>query len=182
MLSLPEEGTNGKVIVYQILCTENGSSLYKNSSKRNVGRVSTGQFVEEDNYLFYFTKGGVNGDKYRIYNYETGKSITLESGYYYANKDIDVFVEYTLTAAADRSGLIVSSADGNWYVAGSNLTANATEQSHFKLIKIGEKDTPTNIETTVIETEAVYYDLTGRVVTKPVKGIYIHNGKKIMFK
>ncbi len=184
MLSLPEEGTDGKVIIYHIQCVDNGSYLYKSSNKRTEGRVSTGQYTSEEDtdYWFYFTKGGIHGDKYRIYNYATGKSVTLENGNYYANKDIDVFNEYTFTAAADRSGLTVSSADGNWYVVGSNLTANTTEQSHFRLIKIGEKETPTSIETAVIETEAVYYDLTGRIVTMPVKGIYIHNGKKIILK
>ena len=184
MLSLPEEGTDGKVIIYHIQCVDNGSYLYKSSNKRTEGRVATGQYTSEEDkdYWFYFTKGGIHGDKYRIYNYATGKSVTLENGNYYANKDIDVFNEYTFTAAADRSGLTVSSADGNWYVVGSNLTANTTEQSHFRLIKIGEKETPTSIETAVIETEAVYYDLTGRIVTMPVKGIYIHNGKKIILK
>ena len=185
MLSLPEEGTDGKVIIYHIQCVDNGSYLYKSSNKRTEGRVVTGQYTSADdtNYWFYFTKGGIHGDKYRIYNYATGKSVTLENGNYYTNKDIDVFNEYTFTAAADRSGLTVSSADGNWYVAGSNLTANATEQSRFRLIKIGEA-TNTSIEMTEVNTEAndIYYDLTGRIVPKPTKGIYIHQGKKVMIK
>ena len=185
MLSLPEEGTDGKVIIYHIQCVDNGSYLYKSSNKRTEGRVATGQYTSEEDkdYWFYFTKGGIHGDKYRIYNYATGKSVTLENGNYYANKDIDVFNEYTFTAAADRSGLTVSNADGNWYVAGSNLTANATEQSRFKLIKIGEA-TNTSIEMTEVNTETngTYYDLTGRIVPKPTKGIYIHQGKKVMFR
>lgn len=185
LLSLPEEGTEGKVIIYHIQCVDNGSYLYKSNNKRTEGRVATGQYssTDDEEYWFYFTKAGINGDKIRIYNYATGKSITLEGGNYYANKDIDVFTEYTFTAAADRSGLTITSADGNWYVAGSNLTANATEQSRFRLIKIAEA-TNTSIEETVDDTEAntAYYDLTGRVVAKPTKGIYIHEGKKVMIR
>ena len=108
----------------------------------------------------------------------------MADGYYYANKDTDVFAEFSIVAAGDRSGLAISGTDGYWYVPASNLTANATEASRFRLIKIGEA-TNTGIEEVVTETELesdVYYDLTGRAVANPGKGIYIHNGKKIMIK
>ena len=185
MLGLPEEGTDGKVIIYNIQCVDNEGYLYYNDSKRNGGRVQMSQSVSADNanYWFYFTKGG-NGDKYRVYNYATGKSVVLADGYYYANKDVDTFTEYSIVAADDRSGLTISSTDGYWYLPASSLTANATEMSRFRLIKIGEA-TNTGIEEAVIETESatsIYYDLTGRPVEKLTRGIYICNGKKVMIR
>ena len=41
MLGLPEEGTDGKVIIYNIQCVDNEGYLYYNDNKRNGGRVQT---------------------------------------------------------------------------------------------------------------------------------------------
>jgi hypothetical protein len=54
-----------------------------------------------------------------------------------------------------------------------------------KLFRLGNKantDGIKNLTQTLSQGEGAIYDLSGRRVSEPTKGIYINNGKKIMVK
>ena len=53
-------------------------------------------------------------------------------------------------------------------------------------LSFGDDDETTDIESVTTDEEAkdndVYYNLNGQRVSNPQKGVYIHNGKKVIIK
>lgn len=182
-VKLPEVASDGKLVVYHIQSVENQGYLYKYNSGRNAGRVATGllESVEDTNYWFYFVKGSKEG-KYQIYNYATGKSVSLSNDYLYVTKDVDLPTEYSVSIANDCEGLLISSDEGNWIVAGSYLRTNITTGSLFLLHRISEVTAIDDIVPNQDDVDNVYYDLQGRVVSNPTSGIYIYKGQKVVVK
>lgn len=67
-----------------------------------------------------------------------------------------------------------------WYMKVSGWS-NSQQASDVKILVFGEEDA-TGIETMKEVSNMTVYDLQGRRVENPAKGIYIVNGKKVMFK
>ncbi len=64
------------------------------------------------------------------------------------------------------------------------MAANAAATGELKLygVEVVQGETGINPYPTLPEGETVYYDLSGRRVEHPTKGIYIINGKKVVIK
>ena len=82
---------------------------------------------------------------------------------------------------AFRFYLTIEDRDDNPYATPSANPAS------IKVIVIGEEDEPDAVETLDLRNEAeteapVYYDLSGKRVDAPTRGIYIRNGRKVFLK
>ena len=97
---------------------------------------------------------------------------TVEADSYYALGNFDGFGFYlssVTTIPAKKAYLLAS------YIPSS-------EPSAAKSYLLGLEDVTAIDDVEVEEDEKVYYDLAGRKVLKPTKGVYIVNGKKILVK
>ena len=181
-LKLPEVGTDGKCILYRIQCLDNGEYLYKfEGSRFTKGRLATGMYesADDNNYWFYLVKGKEAG-KYRIYNHATMLPVTFSDGYHYVSKETDTPLEFSIAISEEEGGLVITGAEGAWNLtAGVYIGASSTEHSLFLLHKMGEVSDIEELHTPSVD-DGIYYDLTGRRVDNPIKGIYIHNGKKVL--
>ncbi len=65
-----------------------------------------------------------------------------------------------------------------------NLTTNSAEAQAIRIRFAGEEDDTTGIESSVLDAQGsqLIYDLQGRRVLNPTKGMYIVNGKKVVIK
>ena len=68
-----------------------------------------------------------------------------------------------------------------WYMKTTELSTSQQKASEVKIL-VFDEDEETGIETLKEESDMRVYDLQGRRVEKPAKGLYIVDGKKIMFK
>ena len=181
-LKLPEVGTDGKCILYRIQCLDNEEYLYKfEGSRFTKGRLATGMYesADDNSYWFYLVKGKEAG-KYRIYNHATMLPVTFSDGYHYVSKETDAPLEFSIAISEEEGGLVITGAEGAWNLtAGVYIGASSTEHSLFLLHKIGEVSDIEELHTPSVD-DGIYYDLTGRRVDNPIKGIYIHNGKKVL--
>ena len=181
-LKLPEVGTDRKCILYRSQCLDNEEYLYKfEGSRFTKGRLATGMYesADDNSYWFYLVKGKEAG-KYRIYNHATMLPVTFSDGYHYVSKETDAPLEFSIAISEEEGGLVITGAEGAWNLtAGVYIGASSTEHSLFLLHKIGEVSDIEELHTPSVD-DGIYYDLTGRRVDNPIKGIYIHNGKKVL--
>ena len=96
------------------------------------------------------------GDKYYALQYGTGANASV-LGFYYINAGGAAF-----TSGAHKAWLALPAASREFFEIDGDVTA-------IKNIKVGTEDN-------------VYYDLQGRRVFYPTKGLYIVNGKKVVLK
>jgi len=71
------------------------------------------------------------------------------------------------------------------YIPANRAYLPFSTSSQVNFINVSFGDTPTDIDALKISIEDdsdEIYDLTGRKVTAPQKGIYIVNGKKVLYK
>ena len=92
--------------------------------------------------------------------------------------DTPTYVLYNNEFHISRTGTLAA---GKAYLQRYASTSMPISTSTFS---IGPKPSPTAIERveTIRAAEDMVYDLQGRIVTKPTKGLYIVNGKKMMVK
>ena len=71
-----------------------------------------------------------------------------------------------------------------WYLEINPSDENTTATFSFGRFGNGENEGTTGLENVKVEivNDNVYYDLSGRRVENPAKGIYIQNGKKVYVK
>ena len=180
---LPETSNKSERITYFIHDVASGENLCQYlASPRYEGRVSKGnpESIDDNNYLFYFCAGTEKG-KYTIYNCATELPVTVDSkNYLMVNQTTAAPVEYSITAAEDGNGFIISYSGKHWSTS-SYVTLNSTNQSVYKFQEVGKTTNVENITVGELDSD-IYFDLTGRRVDNPTTGIYIHNGKKILVK
>ena len=180
--TLPEVSNNSERITYFIQEVATGENLYQYLAGRNAGRLSKGlsTSMDDNNFLFYFCAGSENG-KYTIYNCATELPVTADSkNYLMVNQSTEAPVEYTITAAEDGNGYIISDSEKYWSTS-SYVMLSGTNPSAYKFQKISVTARVENITVGELENE-FYFDLMGRRIENPTTGIYIHNGKKILVK
>ena len=179
--TLPEVSNNSERITYLIQDVATGENLYQYVTGRNAGRLSKGLSVsmDDNNALFYFCAGSEKG-KYTIYNCATELPVTADSkNYLMVNQEGEAPVEYTITAAEDGNGYVISNSEKYWST--SSYVMLGTTPSVYKFQEVGKTTNVENIIVGELEND-IYFDLTGRRVDNPTTGIYIHNGKKILVK
>ncbi len=120
-----------------------------------------------------------NGNKYNLvgqYTRRNTATIEAEDGVDY--KDIYAMAGGTLKKAG---GANVTLGAYRWYLSIEPAAGNATMMFKFGNFNQGNA---TSVDNIVVDSDAnrnnnIYYDLSGRAVDNPVKGIYIYNGKKV---
>lgn len=146
---------------YLIRAKQTGEKTFTLKNARLYSPAKRSYTVSSWSTLFTFvgTYTGVTGEE-------------MVNGGYYALGD------GTLHPAASTTSTLGSY---RWYMKVSGWQANQQGASEVK-IKVFDEDDETGIEALKEETEMRVYDMQGRRVEKPSKGMYIVNGKKVLVK
>ncbi len=187
--------TKDKLIAWYLL-KDNGTDNYlsvKESSDKNNGRLNqVDEYSLNDRALWAFASTG-RPNEYKIYNcacegYISNKEGMLANNLYITENNKPLAVIYN----ADENSFLLSDASGKYLRYSSNYVSlgikNSASAWSFELVLLEEDKELADIITIVegILEEGNYnedcYDLSGRKVVNPGKGIYIQNGKKVIFK
>ena len=142
MLALPKASTEQEINIYYLLRSDNGEYAYSfpgdYSQRQYRGRIGSGIYddPEDPDYWFYFKQGSEEG-KYTIYNYEAGNPVTYDDGNLVTNLESETAPEYTIALSEDGKELIITAAEGNWYMQKERtrelLVASAEEYTPWRL-------------------------------------------------
>lgn len=145
------------------------------------------------------TKGTDSGTSTRVLEAAQTSTMELQSANGNVYKLVGQYEKRTSGTIVDEDGAtgIYAMSGGALKQAGNNnvtlgayrwyLTIEPSAASSAMVFKFGQfqDSATTGIEDVKVNTEKYddkYYDLSGRIVEKPVKGIYIYKGKKIYYK
>ncbi len=180
-----------QVMWYRLYNKESGNYLSVNSSKNTLSVVAANKL--DDNALWSFAKTGVK-DKFEMFNYAVDGFVYNKKRDLYANGEDGVAVTVSYDAESQAVVLYVD-LDGKAYPFYENGTSVAlprtlTNISYWELELVDiEADRELADKITVIEDileegnyNEDFYDLNGRKVLNPTRGIYIQNGKKVLYK
>ena len=178
-----------QVIWYYIINNKEEKFVGVNTaSGSRKGRLILSEEVD-DNALWSFASTGKTGE-YKLYNagqqgfvYKDGNYLKTPAPA--AEDYIPVAVAYD----AENGGLLLSAADKLVNGSGSNVQLSATKsywRVQIALIENNKEvaDIITTIESVIPEANAngAIYDLNGRRVVNPERGIFIQGGKKVLVK
>lgn len=124
MLALPDISTDEQLTIYYMMRNDNGEYAYSYMPKSSdKGRIASSIYsdAEDFDFWFYFKQGSKEG-KYTIHNYATQKAVTEMEGKLFVDKDAETTPEYTISLNEQGTGLIISSAEGNWFMKLGNAT------------------------------------------------------------
>jgi len=158
---LVKEGQLQPHTPYLIRAKQTGEKTFTLKNARLYGPAKRSYTVSSWSTLFTFvgTYTGITGEE------------MVNGGYYALGNG-------TLHPAASTESTLSSY---RWYMKVSGWQANQQGASEVK-IKVFDEDDETGIEALKEETEMRVYDMQGRRVEKPSKGMYIVNGKKVLVK
>ena len=185
-LYLPEFSTEENVVLYYIRSVEDGYYCYEEKENaRYLGYLRTKEVenaADDNSLLWYFLPGEADSTLYMV-NYDTHQGVYNVSGKSYISVLSGGTAEaFKLTADEVGGGFVVSGADGKtWYCSSSYyVQTSKTKQALWKFVKAG---TGASVDTEILSPkESPLYDLQGRQVISPAKGIYIRSGQKIIIK
>ena len=137
MMSLPETSTDEELVIYSLFRTDNGEyASYKDYGRTDKGCLYSSAYnnEKESNFWFYFIKGSEEG-KYAAYNYATRMPVTANGSNLQVNKETETAPEYTIAVNAEGTGLVISAAEGSWYIDPTNGlgTLSTTDTTAWKL-------------------------------------------------
>ena len=184
-LALPEATEDDEVMCYYIQCLDTEAYVYRNEAAgRYNGALRTSELSDptDRNYWFYLRPAESEGTYY-IYNWNSEYAVGTSSRYLYVS-DATTPTAYTLSVVADVYGYTITTSEGMWNVQnGDNAYVQFTSKpAQWMLVPIGRFDTSGLIQQQTATTSGTYFDLLGRPVQNPVKGIYILDGRKVFVK
>ena len=182
--------TEGERVVWYYLISNKSdkfASIYSGSSASNKDRVAMTDEVD-DFALWSFASTGKTGE-YKVYNagnegfmYKNGTSKIHTS----AEED---YLPVTVTYDTNNDGLLLTTGGKTIYDAGTYMSISGTKsywRLDIALIETNKEvaDIITSIESVLPEADgnSAIYDLSGRRVQNPTRGIFIQNGKKVLVK
>ena len=185
--------TKGDRIAWYRLCyKEDGNYLgmYSGNNSKYKGRLAyVGVEDLDDNALWAFASTG-RSNEYKIYNCGYNGYISNKDGYnasyMFVTENSKPFV---LTYNADEDAVAVST--GSKYLRKSNSYVNLGNNAAYWTLELVALENDKDLADIITVVESVLeegnysedcYDLSGRKVLNPEKGIYIQNGKKVFFK
>jgi hypothetical protein len=181
--------TKGEQVIWYYLInndTEKFASVNVDDSGSRKGRLLLSDEVD-DNALWSFASTGKAGE-YRLYN-AGQKGFVYVDGNYLKVPAVDDYAPVAVTYDAENSGLLLAVAEEFVYGSGSSVQLSASEsywRVQIALIENNKEvaDIITTIESVLPEANAngVIYDLSGRRVVNPERGIFIQGGKKVLVK
>jgi hypothetical protein len=176
-----------QVIWYYIISnnTEKFASINTASGSRK-GRLMLSDEVD-DNALWSFASTGKAGE-YKLYN-AGQKGFVYKDGNYLKVPAVEMHTPVAVAYDAEKGGLLLTAAEKVVYGTGSSIQLS-TSKSYWRvqiaLIENNKEvaDIITTIENVIPEadTNGVIYDLSGRRVINPERGIFIQGGKKVLVK
>lgn len=138
LLGMPETSTGDSITIYHLLNTNNGQYAYSYmpNSPRNRGRIATEALNDKDdtNFWFYFKQGSEEG-KYTMYNFATKLPVSVSDGNLFTNKEVETAPEYAIELNEQGTGLVISAAEGTWFINDSVefAVASVNDQTDWKL-------------------------------------------------
>ena len=185
---LPEASTKEHPILYTLRDISTGEYVtYDQVSSRYKGYISTvaqgyldTNASESRPYLWYFEKGNTE-DSYHIVNYETLIPASTVSGKQYISVFEGEPLDIKITIDEEQGGLIFTNPDEKTWNCNSShyVVTSKIASTVWKLTKIGVLNA---IELPTTTATGIYYDLQGRQVASPTRGIYIRDGQKVIVK
>lgn len=178
-----------RVVWYYIISNKNDkfASIFSGSTASNKDRVTMTDEVD-DFALWSFASTGKAGE-YKVYNagnegfmYKNGTNKIHTS----AEKD---YLPVAITYDTNNGGLLLTSGGKTIYDTGTYMNISSTKtywRLDIALIETNKEvaDIITSIESVLPEANgnSAIYDLSGRRVQNPTRGIFIQNGKKVLVK
>ena len=184
---MPETSTEETLVLYRIQNVENGYCIYEEKdNSRYLGYLRTKDVedtMEDESLLWYFLPGDTDSTFY-FYNYVTRQGVYSVSGKTYISVLADGTAAglYKLIADAEGLGFVVNTPEGKtWYCNSTNyVQSSKTREALWKFVKVGSV---ASVEQDIIAPDdagAVWYELQGRKVAHPTRGVYIRNGRKVV--
>lgn len=166
---------------------EKGLYAYHFEGTGRKGAIRTGSLtdVADHNYWFYLRAGETEGEYY-IYNWQTGKAVGVASDGKFLYTDGSVEPEsYVISSSEETFGFTISTSGRVWGVqpVDKGYAQMSITPATWNFVPIGKYDTTGIVPVErPVQYNNVYYDLMGRPVDNPTKGIYIFNGRKVVVK
>ena len=179
-----------RVVWYYIISnkSEKFASIYDGTQASRKGRVELSDEVTDD-ALWSFASTGKAGE-YKLYN-AGQKGFAYRQGtknYLFTSAEED-YIPVTVAYDAEKEGLLLTAAEKVVYDSGTAVQLSASKsywRVQIALIENNKEvaDIITTIESVIPEANAdgVIYDLNGRRVVNPERGIFIQGGKKVLVK
>ena len=180
-----------QVIWYYIISNKSDkfASIYSGTASSRQSRVEMSEEVTDD-ALWSFASTGKPGE-FKLYNAgQQGFAYRQGTKNYIFTSVEEEPLPVAITYDAENGGLLLTAADRIIYDGGTAAQLSPTMKSYWRvqiaLIENNKEvaDIITTIETVIPEaTECgMLYDLNGRRVVNPTRGIFIQGGKKVLVK
>ena len=179
-----------RVVWYYIISnkSEKFASIYSGTQASRLGRVEMSTEVTDD-ALWSFASTGKPGE-FKLYNAgQQGFAYRQGTKNYIFTSAEEEPLPVAITYDAENGGLLLTAADRTIYDGGTAAQLSASKsywRVQIALIENNKEvaDIITTIENVIPEaTEGgVIYDLNGRRVVNPTRGIFIQGGKKVLVK
>ena len=150
---------------------------------RYAGNICTGDFIEDDIRFWFYLEPTSNDEEFYIVNCKTHRPAAINSSYIDINGK-KVGTRFTLTLNEDQTGFIIANGDNYWttQTSGQMYAQIRKTPTEWRFVYIGEEHYQ-DIQSTYKEREsAPLFDLSGRRVDTPTRGLYIQKGKKVYIK
>lgn len=181
-LYMPESSTPQAPIFYTIRHVSDDYYWHLEESGNRAGSISVDDVatlsVDDAGMYWYLEQAGADS-LYYIYNYKIGRRAAIGSNSYVALQSGEG-VPFILRPVEDAQGFAILTMEGRYLRinAMSYVTTSKTSVSYWRLVKTS---LPTGIDQTeqdpTMDNQQVY-DLLGRRVIMPEKGVYIRAGRK----
>ena len=152
------------------------------ATKKNNGEITTPAFAVNGNATLTFNAAAQEGDIVTLYVELTGEG-NMEYNGQSVNK-IEIVLPETVfgtTVLANQTYNITISANGNTGVKFSTIsTSDSKQRAYIDEIKVVNAGTNGIRSIETLRNNNKVYDLQGREVKAPGKGIHIVNGKKVV--
>ena len=190
IVTAPIATKGDRVVWYYLISNKSDkfASIYNGTSSSRLGRVEMSDEVTDD-ALWSFASTGKPGE-FKLYNAgQQGFAYRQGTKNYIFTSAEDGFLPVTITYDAENGGLLLTAADKTINDGGTAVQLSATKsywRVQIALIENNKEvaDIITTIESVIPEaTEGgAIYDLNGRRVVNPERGIFIQGGKKVFVK
>jgi hypothetical protein len=180
--------TKGERIVWYYIINNSAEKFasVNTSSGSRKGRLLLSDEVTDD-ALWSFASTGKPGE-YKLYN-AGQQGFVYKDGNYLKVPSMEEFTPVAIAYDAENGGLLLTAAEKVVYGSGTSIQLSSSEsywRVQIALIENNKEvaDIITTIESVIPEaTEGgVIYDLNGRRVVNPERGIFIQGGKKVLVK
>ena len=151
------------------------------------GRIKTDDILDVANDDFLFMLLPADGGTH-IVSVATGSAVSTSSNYLYVNGKYDD-LPFTFAPAGDGRSLLVTNGSKGWTAGSSHTVQLRSGGSGWRFLNLGERTTTAIRPAELSEEETstfsplpsnFCYDLQGRRVDNPTRGIYIVGGKKVL--